>query len=218
MMQALVAIWEGIATVVQSAPAQVAIAVVALASFYKNFLERPRLGLLPADTFRLVLGTGDGVTAAHLMCTLVNSGANPGVLQRLEAEITPPGRTPDIFVWDQFFRYREGGHSFEKVADPHPIAVGARQSSVLFVQFRPEDGKHRFDWPGGRYGVAVTGWVNSASRKQRPHLKACFHFFVPEMEAVDFRSKFHHEPTVKAFPVMEWQREEPRDPLAQVGA
>ncbi|SRR6266571_1746611 len=100
-MPALVAMWESIAGVVRSAPAQVAIAVIALASFYKNFLERPRLRLLPADTFRLVLGAGNGVTAAHLMCTFVNSGARSGVLQHLEAEITPPGRTPDRFVWDQ---------------------------------------------------------------------------------------------------------------------
>lgn len=217
-MQALGAIWDGIAAVVQSAPAQVAIAVVALASFYKNFLERPRLGLLPADTFRLVLGVGDGVTAAHLMCTLVNSGASAGVLQRLEAEITPPGRTPDIFVWDEFFKYREGGDTFEKVADPHPIAVAARQSAVLFVQFRPEDRKNRFDWPAGRYHVAVKGWVNSASRKERPHFSVAFHFLVLEMEAVDFRNKFHHQPTVKAFPVVEWQRAETRDPFASGGA
>jgi len=196
----------------------VAIAVIALASFYKNFLKRPRLGLLPADTFRLVLGAGDGVTAAHLMCTLVNSGARSGVLQHLEAEITPPGRTPDSFVWDQFFKYREGGYSFEKIADPHPIAVAARQSTVLFVQLRPEDGKHRFDWSGGRYRVAVTGWVNRASRKQRHHFTVSFHFVVPEMEAVDFRNKFHDEPTVKAFAVVEWQREEPPDPLAQDSA
>lgn len=218
MTEAFLAIWETIEGVVRSTPAQVAIAVVAVASFYKNFLERPRLRLLPADTFRLVLGVGDGVTAAHLMCTLVNNGARPGVLQRLEAEITPPGRTADRFVWDQFFKYREGGYSFEKVADPHPIAVAARQSTVLFVQFRPEDGKHRFDWPGGSYRVAVSGWVNRASRKQRPHFRASFRFFVTAMEAVDFRNKFHSEPTVKAFPVVEWQREEPKDPFAKDGA
>ena len=51
MSEAFVAIWESIVAVLRSAPAQVAIAAVAVASFYKNFLERPRLGLLPADTF-----------------------------------------------------------------------------------------------------------------------------------------------------------------------
>src|SRR6266545_2363586 len=104
-MQAVAAVWDGISAVVQSAPAQVLIAIVALLSFYKNFLERPTLKLLPADTFRVVLGVGDGVTAAHLMCKLVNAGASVAVLQRLEAEITPPGREPDLFVWDEFFKY-----------------------------------------------------------------------------------------------------------------
>jgi hypothetical protein len=115
-MAVVQAVWDGIAAVVQSTPAQVLIAVLALASFYKNFVERPRLTLLPADTFRLVLGVGQGVAAAHLMCTVVNEGARTGVLQRLELVITPPALPADIFVWNQFFRYSDGGHALEKVS------------------------------------------------------------------------------------------------------
>ena len=156
------------------------------------------------------------MTALHIMCNVTNNGARTGVLQRLEARITPPGLATDTFVWDQFYKYLEGGRSFAKESDPHPIAVGPRDSKVLRVHFAPDDGRHRFDWRGGEYRVELQGWVNRGGRNRRPNLNAKFHFFVKEMDAVEFRDEFHHEPTAKAFPVAEWQHEAPRDQVSTI--
>ena len=49
-MDFLQSVWGGIVALVKSSPIQVLTAIVASASFYRTFIQRPRLSLLPADT------------------------------------------------------------------------------------------------------------------------------------------------------------------------
>lgn len=197
--------WEGVVSLVKSAPVQAITSIIAVLSFYKTHLQRQRIQIIPADSLRVIVGPGEGITALHLACTLVNHGGRTGVLQRLEAEVTPPNEQAVRFVWYEFYKYVEGGQSYQKEADPHPVAISARESKTLDVEFLCSPGQRTENWGEGRYKVVLKGWINKRERGRGANLEASFHFLVSEMFALIFSGRQEKARAV-SFPVSEWQR------------
>ena len=145
-----------------------------------------------------------GLSAIHLMGTVVNAGGSTGVLMRLEAELTDPAKSAHRFVWNEFYRYREGGREFEKVTDPQPVAVKPGEAVTLLVQLRPADGKPCAEWPPGESLVSVVGWVNGSGRVDKPAVSRSFHVRVDASTASALRETDSRH-VVFRVPVVEWQ-------------
>lgn len=192
--------------------------VLAALSFWRTHLRRGRLRFLPADSLGLVRAPLGGLSGLHLMGALVNEGAATAVLQRLEADVSDNVGGKYRFLWQLFYRYRDGGDTFDKVSDPYPLAVKPGDSVPLHVQLRPVDGKIIFDCPKGEYLVRLTGWAGAGDRLDKPRLRAQFRVSL-DRATVETLANAGELYLALRVPVVEWRHpEEVRsDPLDELG-
>lgn len=213
---------DALSTALQSAPFQAVTAGVALVSlilavisFLRTQFRGPKVRFVPADAIGLVRAPVGGFSAIHLMGTLINSGGSAGALLHLEASLCDCNRTEHRFIWDQLYRYREGGYDLIKVSDPQPIPVKAGDAVSVMIQMSPADGIIRVNWPKGQCRVALSGWVNAENRLDKPQVTKTFHVSVDAETADALREsdKSYRELRV---PVVEWQH--PDQVLAERGS
>ena len=116
-------------------PFQIIVAVVAFATavytFYKSFLERARIRLVPGDRVGLVLSATGGCTTFHLRCSIVNHAVKTGTLHRLEARITTPAAVSHFYEWNLFFAYVPGTLNVQPAGHPIPVSVPGKSSQLL---------------------------------------------------------------------------------------
>jgi hypothetical protein len=190
--------------------------VLALISLWRTHFRGPKLEFIPSDSLGLVRGPLGGLSAIHLMGTLVNGGGATGTLVRLEAAVVDGKGNEHHLVWQLFYRYREGGGAFDKVSDPQPIAVRPSEAVPVFIQLYPADRKIRFEWPPGECCVRLSGWVNAVDRTARPQLRREFRVAVDVNISVILREAGELNLVLRA-PVVEWRHPEEARPDPLVG-
>ena len=212
---------DALSTALHSTPFQALTAAVALLSlvlatisFVRTQLRGPRIRFVPADSLGLVRAPLGGLSAIHLMGTLINSGGAAGALIRLEAQVRDGAANEHRFLWRLFYRYRDGGNEFDKVSDPQAIPVKAGDAVPVFFELSPADGRIRFNWPAGDTRVEVLGWVNAADRLEKPQVTKVFRVSVDGLAAVTLREGGAVNLVVRV-PVVEWRHPEQvtQDPL-----
>lgn len=187
---------------------QVIVAVVAFATavytFYKSFLERARIRLLPGDRVGLVLSSGGGCTTFHLRGSIVNEAIKTGTVHRLEAQIMTPSAARLSYEWKLLFDYVPGTLDVQPASNPIPLSVPGKSSQLLLVEFGLTDPELLPAWPAGSYELEITGWVNKPNRSRPPNLHAAIHFSLDIDQAGQLASQVPSQATVVDVPVREW--------------
>jgi hypothetical protein len=205
---------EALSTALHSTPFQAVTAgialvslVLAVISFVRTQFRGPKVRFVPADALGLVRAPLGGLQAINVMGTLINSGGSAGALLRLEARVYDASTREHRFIWNELYRYREGGHELMKVSDPQPIPVKAGDAVPVFVQLSPADGKIRFDWPSGECRVELLGWVNAENRLDKPQVSKTFHVSVDGHITASLRESEGGYRELRV-PVVEWRHPE----------
>ena len=141
------------------------------------------------------------------MCNLINTGAKAGIVQRLEAEVKGQNAIYR-FKWDNFYKYLEGGERVQKEYDSHPVIVPAKDSKLLRIQFKTDDGG-KCEWKlGEEYEFRVFGWMNLEDRKKPRNLEsATFHFQI-DQDFIEHQKNPGQEGMYVPRPFIEWEREQ----------
>ncbi len=194
-------------------PFEIIVALVAFITggytFYKSFLEGPKLSIYPADSLGLVALPDRKASSFNLLCNIVNKGSKVGTLHHLETEMISPNGNRYTFVWSQFFRYREGGNSLDKVSDIYPIAINHHDSKLLFVQFELFPQGNTFKWEEGSYQFTIIGWVNRKNRKQGSNINTFFNLIVDKTLAQELLKTGGELYLVRNVPLQEWLPDNP---------
>ncbi|HEX4919252.1 MAG TPA: hypothetical protein VFV92_00745 [Candidatus Bathyarchaeia archaeon] len=154
------------------------VSVVALLTgaytFYKNFVERAKVSIVPGDRMAIILGPG-GARRIHLRGALINDATKMGTLQCLEAKITSPNGTTQRYSWNELVEFVPGTVGVQRAGPPLPIAIPGKDTRPLLTQLELTEQNTRADWTAGRHRVEVLGWVNRKSRQRPANAKCVFH-------------------------------------------
>lgn len=170
---------------------------------YKNFLERTKISLYPADAVRLIVSSDSSVSKFHLICNLVNKSTKTGTLHRLEVKVCDPRNWTYNYVWKLFYKYSPTGIQIEKETDPYPISVAPKDSKVIFVEFKAIEILQSYSWQEGTYEFKVIGWINRKNRKGPHNLKSNFHIYITS-EILNKLRKHYTKDTAVPVPIAEW--------------
>lgn len=173
-------------------------------TFYKSFLEKAKVSLYPGDSVNFVISRGGSVTKFHLRCNLVNNGTKAGTVHHLEALVHCPNGKIYRFFWKLFFEYTTGGAAVQKGTDPYPIAVMAKNSDLIFIEFEIGSGQQTPHWPPGEYEFQIIGWVNKKNRNQTENLKSVFHVEITNDASSRFEQERPGGPILVPVPISEW--------------
>lgn len=189
-------------------PFDIIVATVAFTTsvytFYKSFIEGPRIAIYPAGNVGLVVAPNGRAARLNSPCNVVNTGSKVGTLHHLEVNMLSPCGARYVLAWNQFYRYKEGGGEQDKVSDTYPVAVSQHDSRLLFVQFQLVSPHSSIGWCEGDYEFTLHGWVNSQNRQQRPNVIRQFHVRIDAQTAQSL-SQCHNHYVVCNVVVQEWQ-------------
>src|SRR5262245_12005586 len=106
-------------------------------TFWKGFVQGPRLHFFVADYIYFVATHENRSPRLYMMGSLVNHGGHAGTLLRLELSVYGPNKVHQQFVWDEFFQFDAFGEAFIKQSDPHAVTTAQGSSISVNVGFRP---------------------------------------------------------------------------------
>jgi hypothetical protein len=110
----------------------------------------------------------------NLDCHLISESPNSGRIRRLEALVTPCGKSGIQFMWNVFYEYLPTGKVMEKIADAKALRLRPEESRMLGVQFVGPRMDWEHQWPVGEYEFEISGWVNRGPRDPKPDLRTKF--------------------------------------------
>lgn len=163
------------------------VSVVALLTgaytFYKNFIERAKVSIVPGDRMAIIRGPG-GARRIHLRGAFLNDATKMGTLQHLEAKITGPNGTVQRYLWNELVEFVPGTMNVQRAGPPLPIPIPGKDSRPLQTQLELTEPNTPANWTAGRHRVEVLGWVNRRNRLRPSNTKSIFHINIPSTLAL----------------------------------
>jgi hypothetical protein len=129
-------------------------------ALYKKHLEAANISAHVGDSVGLPLHSDGRTQSVHLDCTLANSGAKTGVVQKLVLLCIGPSGQKVRFDWELFYTYK--GLSAAPAERPHSIAVHHHNSVFFNIQFNCEGD---YDWAQGKHQFELLGWADRECSK-----------------------------------------------------
>jgi hypothetical protein len=177
--------------------------LTAVYTFYKNFIEKAKVSIVPGDRMAIVRGPG-GARRVHLRCALLNDAMKIGTLQRLEAAITGPGGIVQSYLWNQIFEFVPGTMNVQSAGAPLPIPIPGKDSRPLLVQLELVEPSIPANWTPGRHQIEVLGWVNRENRLDSPNATSVFHINIPSTLALGLPVDQPY--SYEEIPIEEWSK------------